>query len=325
VKATGMYAIAWVALFVFSGGMYCAPPRTVMVRDDRRGYSRDEEVRPARGMTILHRWNDDETVYDDAGFDASEPFEGYDDGADLQDEDRGRQTRRGEDEIVPGRAKNERPGIVRTAPGKDSSPAGDSLRKSVKDRTTPVITYTVKKNDTLYSLAKRHDCTLAEIYGLNDLKKGEPIKVGTKLRLPSNSTRQTARTPVTAPTPARERIDFRWPLPRVIAVRRDSTRGVKPLGLEITSSPGSTVVSSASGVVKRIGDMRGYGRYVIISHDERFITVYSRMGEISVREGERISAGRVIGKIDDGSRSIHFQIGRAGKPVDPLRYLPGRS
>ncbi len=303
-----MYVIAGMALFVFFGSGYCAPPQSVAVREDRRVYPSDEEIRPARGMTILHRWSDDEAAHNEAGYEYA--------GSSEDDEDHN--GRRSRSTLTSRRG-------VRAVPGKEADRTDErpgktgALKKSADARTGSVAVYIVKKNDTLYGIAKRQGCALEELYRLNGLKKSDTITVGKKLKLPSKSAR-LADSP-----PARANVGFRWPLPRVLAVRRDPAEGVKPLGLEITSRPGSTVVSAAPGVVKRIGDMRGYGRYVIISHDDRFITVYSRMGEISVREGEKIPSGTAIGKIDDGSRSIHFQIGRAGKPVDPLRYLPDRS
>lgn len=328
-KATGMYAIAGVALFVIFGGMYCAPPRAVVVREDRRGYSGDEEVRPARSITILHRWDDREAAYEDAEFDYSGSPESCDDSEEPGNEDDEYRPRPGNGKYQLSRAKKEHPAVSlprkRVVPENGVKPHPERPRTTVDARKTSIVPYTVRKNDTLYSLAKRHGCSLDELYKLNGLKKGDSLKVGMKLKLQSKSIHHSRGKADDMSPQARESIDFRWPLPRVLAVRRDSAEGVKPLGLEITSRPGSTVVSAAPGMVKRIGDMRGYGRYVIISHNERFVTVYSRMGEITVREGERISSGTVIGKIDDGSRSIHFQIGRAGKPVDPLRYLPDRS
>ncbi|RPI92765.1 MAG: LysM peptidoglycan-binding domain-containing protein [Spirochaetales bacterium] len=328
-KATGMYAIAGVALFVFSGEIYCAPPRSMAVREGRRVHSMSEDTRMAREMTIIHRWDEQEAVYGDSGFDYSGSPEGYEDIDDPGDEDDGNRHGQANREYRPGNAKKEQSAALRTrggaVPEKKEKTPSERQRTIVERKTASVIFYTVKKNDTLYSLTKRQGCTLGELYKLNGLKKGDSIKVGMKLRLPSKGICNSEEKAVVASPPSRENINFRWPLPRVLTVRRDSAEGVKPLGLEITSKPGSTVVSAASGIVKRIGDMRGYGRYVIISHNERFVTVYSRMGEITVREGERISSGTVIGKIDDGSRSIHFQIGRAGKPVDPLRYLPERS
>ncbi len=325
-KATGMCAIAWLALLVFSGGTYCAPPHGASVRRERELYAPGHEYRTSGNVTILHRWSDEEAVVNESGFDysAGDEDDEYDggyagDNDQIQANMPGRENRKGT---------NKKEGVsISHGPLKNASVGkARALPRTTVASSAPVTTYTVKKNDTLYSLARRHGCTIDEITALNGLKKNDSIKVGMRLRIPGSGARSSAVKGPAAVSPGQSaKVDFRWPLPRVLAVRRDSAEGVKPLGVEITGSPGATVVSAAPGTVKRIGDMRGYGRYVIISHDERFVTVYSRMGEIRVKEGEKITSGVVIGRIDDGSRSIHFQIGRGGKPVDPLRYLPERS
>ena len=327
VKATGMCAIAWLALFVFSGGSYCAPPRSVSVRGDGGIHNENYERSQAKDMTILHRWSDEEAVYEDFGFDYSD-----------RNEDNGyagnENTGHGRARPLPreGKGAGEPDGKADTPDSRDrqkligAENARKQSQKPATSNTEGTISHTVKKNDTLYGLSRRYGCSVNDITRLNGLGKNDAIKVGMKLRVPSCGRALTAakKTVVGKPEPTAN-IDFRWPLPRVLAVRRDSAEGVKPLGVEITGRPGTVVVSAAPGVVKRIGDMRGYGRYVIISHGERFVSVYSRMGEIRVKEGESIPSGAVIGRIDDGSRSIHFQIGHGGKPVDPLKYLPQRS
>ncbi len=116
---------------------------------------------------------------------------------------------------------------------------------------------------------------------------------------------------------------FSWPLKKVSNYRRDGTEDIKSIGIFITGSSNSDVVASLEGVVKKIGYMRGYGRYVAISHEGRYVTVYSNLSNIYVKEGERVSKGGVIGTLSS-DRTLHFQIGHAGKPENPLKHLPGR-
>ena len=104
--------------------------------------------------------------------------------------------------------------------------------------------------------------------------------------------------------------------------KKDEFNGVRPIGIIITGTPGSAVLSSAPGVVKKIGQMRGFGKYVVINHAGRYATVYANLGEITVSEGEKILAGYMIGKINKSDKRIHFQIDFEGKPENPLKYLP---
>ena len=57
---------------------------------------------------------------------------------------------------------------------------------------------------------------------------------------------------------------------------------------------------------------------------ERYITVYSNIEKINVKEGEAVKKGSLLGKISTDS-ILHFQIGKSGKPQNPLEYLPARS
>ena len=120
-------------------------------------------------------------------------------------------------------------------------------------------------------------------------------------------------------------IKFIWPVHEVITYSNESLTGVKSIGITITGKPGSAIVSSASGVVRRIGHMRGYGKYIVITHKDRFATVYANLGAIMVTEGDHIDRGKIIAKISNEDKYIHFQIDREGKPTNPLNLLPKRS
>ena len=119
-------------------------------------------------------------------------------------------------------------------------------------------------------------------------------------------------------------LKFRWPLKKVMSYCRDGKKGVKSIGIVITGRPGSSVVTAATGIVTKIGYMRGFGKYIVISHADRYVTVYANLHKISVREGERIAKGIPIGSLNDSERRLHFQIGYAGKPKDPIKFLPGK-
>ena len=55
-----------------------------------------------------------------------------------------------------------------------------------------------------------------------------------------------------------------------------------------------------------------------------FLTAYGNNGRNLVREGQRVKAAQVIaevGIVDHNYWGLHFEIRRAGKPVNPLNYL----
>ena len=82
---------------------------------------------------------------------------------------------------------------IELAPFADSSPprlAGKynaTTASNAKKNDHKVKIYVVRTGDTLPAIAKKHDTTVAALRSLNNIKN-DTVKVGTKLRLPSNST-----------------------------------------------------------------------------------------------------------------------------------------
>jgi murein DD-endopeptidase MepM/ murein hydrolase activator NlpD len=181
--------------------------------------------------------------------------------------------------------------------------------------------YIVKKGDTLYSVSRNHSVSVDALANLNNLNNTASLNVGMKLKIP-NSKSSGVESPEnnSANLPK-----FIWPAKNILTFKNDGTAGVKSIGLIIFSKPGSEIISSATGTVKKIGEMHGYGKYIVISHDNRYITVYSNLSGICVKEGEEVNTGKVIALSNNETGKIHFQIDYAGRPTDPLKYLPKRS
>lgn len=189
---------------------------------------------------------------------------------------------------------------------------------------TPAEIYTVRKGDTVYAIARKFGVSPDSILEINKCASGKIIP-GMKLRIPVNAAKNKTKTPgKPLAKSSKNRPDFQWPLKKVKTCRKDGEEGVKSIGIIINSSPNADVFASERGVVKKIGYMRGYGKYIVIMHENRYITVYSNMEMVNVREGQSVKKGTVLGRISSDSM-LHFQIGKAGKPENPLEYLPSRS
>lgn len=195
-----------------------------------------------------------------------------------------------------------------------------------------IIEYTVKKGDTLFRIAQNNKVTVKKISDYNKLDNRNRIYAGMKLRIPvpANSDKNDKSAPKGNTASSRnsggngQKFEFHWPLKKVDNFKRDGNEGVKPIGIIITGPPKAEVLASESGVVMRTGYMRGFGRYVVVNHGERYLTVYSNLQVVNVKEGDRLRKGSAIGLISE-DRTLHFQIDVAGKPRNPLEYLPGRS
>lgn len=112
-------------------------------------------------------------------------------------------------------------------------------------------------------------------------------------------------------------------------VRRGTTRGGLGRyhrGIDIKAPRGIPVYATAGGEVTVAGSMRGYGKVVIVAHDNDYMTVYGHLDRITVQKGEWVGRGATIGKLGGtGNAStphVHYEVRVAGKTVDPAPYLP---
>lgn len=94
-------------------------------------------------------------------------------------------------------------------------------------------------------------------------------------------------------------------------------------GIDIKAGNSKDVVAVAEGVVSAINWVPAYGPVVIISHPQNLKTVYARLGEIYVKEKDKVTQGSVIGKVAASLEGdiLHFQIWNERSAEDPMDYL----
>lgn len=119
-------------------------------------------------------------------------------------------------------------------------------------------------------------------------------------------------------------IDWGWPATGNIVSGFSETANLK--GVDIAGKIGQPVYASAPGKVVYSGSgLRGYGKLIIIKHNDTYLSAYAHNSEILVKEGQAVVKGQKIGEMgnsDADQVKLHFEIRRLGKPVDPLKYLP---
>lgn len=118
-------------------------------------------------------------------------------------------------------------------------------------------------------------------------------------------------------------IDWIWPTEgELLEGFSDKSKGVR-----ISGVVGQPVLASAAGQVVYSGSgLRGYGKLLIIKHNNTYLSAYAHNSRILVQEGETVARGQKIaemGSSDTDSVKLHFEIRKNGKPVDPLQFLPG--
>ena len=143
-----------------------------------------------------------------------------------------------------------------------------------------------------------------------------------------------AATPAPAPAPRAEspaspqddeKVDWSWPATgRLIAGFSDPANK----GLDIAGRPGDPVTAAAAGRVVYSGSgLRGYGKLIIVKHNNTYLSAYAHNREILVKEGQNVTKGQKIAELGDTDADrpkLHFEIRRLGKPIDPAKLLPDR-
>ena len=99
-------------------------------------------------------------------------------------------------------------------------------------------------------------------------------------------------------------------------------------GVDISASRGSKVLAGGDGtvlLVKHSDLLAGFGNYIEIDHGFGYITRYAHLEEITVRNGQHISAGQVIGTSGTSGGTIaphlHYEVIRNGKNLDPVNFM----
>lgn len=99
-------------------------------------------------------------------------------------------------------------------------------------------------------------------------------------------------------------------------------------GITIQPPEQAEVFAVYGGMVIYSGYMSGYGRMVIIEHDQQFFTVTARLDDIQVLEGDTVKQGQIIGTSTDVAnlfgRGLYFEIRHGAQPENPLEWIqPG--
>ena len=97
-------------------------------------------------------------------------------------------------------------------------------------------------------------------------------------------------------------------------------------GVDIAAPRGTSVFASANGVVRVAGWNGGYGNAVFIDHGFGMSTVYAHLHRLSVRVGQQVTKGQLVGLVGSTGRStaphLHYEVRLNGQAVNPMRFLP---
>ena len=93
-------------------------------------------------------------------------------------------------------------------------------------------------------------------------------------------------------------------------------------GVDIAAPSGTPVVAALPGKVISVGHEGGYGKTVLVEHDNGLRTRYGHLASINVRVGDMVTSEDTLGTVGNTGRAtgahLHFEVTRMGQPINPL-------
>lgn len=231
----------------------------------------------------------------------------------------------------------------------DSALKNDSKVDSKTEKN--IQTYTVKKGDTWYAIARNFSVSVKQLYELNGADEKSGLKVGQKIKIPAVSalaSNQSVRNTETSKNTALESknselknqllsviVDTHnysekkgdpnlvWPVqkPEVTYVNG------KVSGVTLSAKKDEPVDAIKSGTVMFSGTYRGFGNVVFIQSKTGHIYAYTGLGKVLVSKGDYIDFKTQIGTAGINSYSSKSQISlmvfQNGLPIDPAKAPRG--
>ena len=208
--------------------------------------------------------------------------------------------------------------------------------------------YRVRRGDTLYSIAWQHGLNYQQLAAINAIRAPYTIYAGQRLRIrPAARQPRPVASQAPAPRPAAPPVskkpvrphqsasvagpapefDGKWQWPaRGALLRGFKADAPGKKGIDIGGNPGQPVKAAANGRVVYTGSgLVGYGRLIIVKHNDSLLSAYGHNSKLLVVEGDHVTSGQVIAKMGNSGThrtELYFEIRKDGKPVDPLHYLP---
>ena len=149
-------------------------------------------------------------------------------------------------------------------------------------------------------------------------------------RIASERTRKTkARKQFSENQP---KVDFIWPvtgrISSIFGLRRffNEQERRPHSGLDIAASEGTPIKAAADGTVIDAGDFFFSGNMIYIDHGQGIISLYAHLSKISVKPGDVVRQGDIIGEVGQTGRvtgpHLHFAVYANQALIDPIFMLP---
>jgi len=96
-------------------------------------------------------------------------------------------------------------------------------------------------------------------------------------------------------------------------------------GMDFSAKTGTPIYSTGDGTVYKVRkSKRGYGNHVVINHGFGYKTLYAHMSKYTVKKGQKIKRGDIIGYVGNTGTSVaphlHYEVHKDGKKINPVNF-----
>lgn len=208
----------------------------------------------------------------------------------------------------------------------------EELQETLKEKNAALKELRAKKvrRKQLYKLASEDEKIQQEYISMLHKKQSEIEKKIRELQMKQQRQGELNRFDGLHKDFAGMKGKFMWPINGKV-IEHFGTKRVKGFrgvihvkGIKI--EPDETQVASVyDGVVMHTDTAWGLGNFVIVEHYGGYYTLYANMDEITVRKGQKVHTGEVLGRIDidrpANTPYLYFEIRIHDKAVNPLKWL----
>ena len=97
-------------------------------------------------------------------------------------------------------------------------------------------------------------------------------------------------------------------------------------GVDFSAPKGTPIYATGDGTISKVKkSRRGFGNHVVINHGYGYESLYGHMSKYTVRRGQKIKRGDVIGYVGSTGKStaphLHYEVHKDGKKINPAYYF----
>jgi len=97
-------------------------------------------------------------------------------------------------------------------------------------------------------------------------------------------------------------------------------------GVDFSAPKGTPIYATGDGTISKVKkSRRGFGNHVVINHGYGYESLYAHMSKYTVRRGQKIKRGDVIGYVGSTGKStaphLHYEVHKDGKKINPAYYF----